>query len=42
MLCIAVSKIHGLSVLYGGFECERPEVFCKHCTRKVNAFGMGD
>jgi hypothetical protein len=25
-----VSKIHGLSVLYGGFECKRPEVFCKH------------
>jgi hypothetical protein len=38
----AVSKIRGLSVLYGGFECERPEVFCKPFTRKVNAFGMGD
>lgn len=38
----AVSKIHGFSVLYGGFESERPEVFCKHRTSKVNAFGIRD
>jgi hypothetical protein len=38
----AMSKIHGFSVLYGGFECERPEVFRKHCTRKVNAFEVRD
>jgi len=38
----AVSKIHGFTVLDSGFECERPEVFRKHGTRKVNAFGMRD
>jgi len=35
-----MSKIHGFTVLDRGFECERPEVFRKYCTRKVNAFGM--
>jgi hypothetical protein len=36
----AVSKIHRFTVLYRGFECERPEVFCKHGKRKANAFGI--
>ena len=36
----AVSKIHGFTILYGGFECEGPEVFCKHCPRKVDALSM--
>ena len=40
--CFAVSKIHGFTVLYRRFERERPKVFCKHCTRKVNALGMRD
>jgi hypothetical protein len=38
----APSEIHGFTVLYRGFVCKRPEVFCEHCTRKVNAFGMRD
>jgi hypothetical protein len=38
----AMSKIHGFTVLYRRFERERPKVFCKHCTRKVNALGMRD
>jgi hypothetical protein len=37
---IAMSKIHGFAALYRRFECERAEVFCKRCTRKVNTFGM--
>jgi hypothetical protein len=36
----AMSKIHGFAALYRGFECERAEVFCNFCTRKVNTFGM--
>ena len=36
----AMSEIHWLALLYRGFECERAEVFCKHCTRKVNTFSM--
>jgi len=35
-------KIHWFTVLHRGFECKRSEVFCKRCTRKVNAFGMRD
>jgi len=35
-------KIHWFAVLYRWFEYERPEVFCKYCPRKINAFGMRD
>jgi hypothetical protein len=38
----AVSKIQGFTVLHDWLECERPQVFCKHGTRKINAFGMRD
>jgi len=37
-----MSQLHWFAVLNCGFEGERPEVFCKHCTGKVNTFGMGD
>jgi hypothetical protein len=35
-----MSQIHWFAVLYRGFKCERTAVFCKHCARKVNTFGM--
>ena len=38
----AMCKIHWFAVLYRWFEYERPEVFCKYCPRKINAFGMRD
>jgi hypothetical protein len=35
-----MSKIDWFAVLYRGFQCERPEVFCKHCASKIDTFGM--